>query len=70
MLNSFDLPDCYRELKKKNVRCWNHGAQTQRSHARAALFLAMLATGARPTALRQASPAALYSARQVGTWWS
>ena len=32
----------------------------------AALFVAMLATGAHPTALRQASPAPLYSARQVG----
>ena len=32
VLNSFDLPDCYRELKKKNVRCSNRGAQTQRSH--------------------------------------
>jgi aldose 1-epimerase len=33
----------------------------------AALFLTMLATGAHPTALRQASPAEFYSARQIGS---
>ena len=33
----------------------------------AALFLAMLATGALPAASRQASPAAIYSARQIGS---
>ena len=36
------------------------------THA-AALFLAMLATGAHPTAVRQASPSAFYSARQIGS---
>ena len=33
----------------------------------AALFLAMLATGAHPTALRQPGPSAGYSARQIGS---
>ena len=65
VLNSFDLPDCYRELKKKNVRLVNHGAQTRVDALAAALLLAMLVRAAsrRPA---QASPAQIYSARQVG----